>query len=184
MPSRTGAHARLDAHQRGCLQRRARPDHAEPHATIVSSGSSTTARRPPKLPAMREARGQGRRPVVPLGNPLAYRAGTEADRRLFYQHDAHWIPTGRPAPATSSSSTTAVEAGPQLLDGGRGRPAGRLARPVRPRPGGPRSGRRSRSGATPRPERRTSSTPSCRGRTASPTAIRSSATVWAARSSR
>jgi hypothetical protein len=30
------------------------------------------------------------------GNPLAYRAGTEADRRLFYQHDAHWIPEGRP----------------------------------------------------------------------------------------
>src|SRR5262249_5587111 len=25
------------------------------------------------------------------GNPLAYRAGTKADQRLFAQHDAHWI---------------------------------------------------------------------------------------------
>jgi hypothetical protein len=30
------------------------------------------------------------------GNPRAYRAGTVADQRLFYQHDAHWIPKGRP----------------------------------------------------------------------------------------
>ncbi len=28
------------------------------------------------------------------GNPAAYRAGTAADRRLFKQHDAHWIPDG------------------------------------------------------------------------------------------
>ena len=30
------------------------------------------------------------------GNPRAYRAGTEADQRLFWQHDAHWIPEGLP----------------------------------------------------------------------------------------
>ena len=28
------------------------------------------------------------------GNPRAHRAGTEADQRLFWQHDAHWIPDG------------------------------------------------------------------------------------------
>ena len=28
------------------------------------------------------------------GNPQAYRAGTDADRRLFGQHNAHWIPKG------------------------------------------------------------------------------------------
>jgi hypothetical protein len=30
------------------------------------------------------------------GNPRAYRAGKAADRRLFAQHDAHWIPDGLP----------------------------------------------------------------------------------------
>jgi hypothetical protein len=30
------------------------------------------------------------------GNPRAYRAGTAKDQRLFAQHDAHWIPRGRP----------------------------------------------------------------------------------------
>ncbi|MFO0970606.1 MAG: aryl-sulfate sulfotransferase [Gemmataceae bacterium] len=30
------------------------------------------------------------------GNPNAYRAGTNADRRLFHQHNAHWIPKGMP----------------------------------------------------------------------------------------
>src|SRR5262249_24297243 len=30
------------------------------------------------------------------GNPLAYRAGTKADRKLFSQHNAHWIPRGLP----------------------------------------------------------------------------------------
>ena len=28
------------------------------------------------------------------GNPRAYRSGTNADQRLFAQHDAHWIPEG------------------------------------------------------------------------------------------
>jgi len=30
------------------------------------------------------------------GNPIAYRAGTANDRRLFQQHDAHWIPDSMP----------------------------------------------------------------------------------------
>jgi hypothetical protein len=30
------------------------------------------------------------------GNPRAYRAGTKADRKLFNQHNAHWIPKGLP----------------------------------------------------------------------------------------
>jgi hypothetical protein len=30
------------------------------------------------------------------GNPLAYRAGTKADQKLFRQHNAHWIPKGFP----------------------------------------------------------------------------------------
>jgi len=30
------------------------------------------------------------------GNPRVYRGGTAADRRLFAQHDAHWIPRGLP----------------------------------------------------------------------------------------
>jgi hypothetical protein len=30
------------------------------------------------------------------GNPQAYRSGTNADQRLFHQHNAHWIPKGLP----------------------------------------------------------------------------------------
>jgi hypothetical protein len=30
------------------------------------------------------------------GNPRAYRHGTKADQKLFSQHNAHWIPKGRP----------------------------------------------------------------------------------------
>jgi hypothetical protein len=30
------------------------------------------------------------------GNPQAYRSGTNADQRLFKQHNAHWIPKGLP----------------------------------------------------------------------------------------
>lgn len=47
------------------------------------------------------------------GNPRAYRAGTEADQRLFHQHDAQWIPDGLPG------------AGPILIySNGDGRPDG------------------------------------------------------------
>ena len=41
------------------------------------------------------------------GNPNAYRAGTKADRRLFAQHDAHWIPRRPPAGDACWCSTTA-----------------------------------------------------------------------------
>jgi hypothetical protein len=30
------------------------------------------------------------------GNPRAYRSGTNADQKLFQQHNAHWIPKGHP----------------------------------------------------------------------------------------
>ena len=30
------------------------------------------------------------------GNPIAYRAGTAADQQLFWPHNPHWIPQGRP----------------------------------------------------------------------------------------
>jgi hypothetical protein len=30
------------------------------------------------------------------GNPQAYRAGTKVNQQFFFQHDAHWIPRGRP----------------------------------------------------------------------------------------
>src|SRR5436190_5030317 len=50
------------------------------------------------------------------GNPQAYRAGTAADRKLFGQHDAQWIPVGRPG------------AGELLIfNNGAGRPGGNLS---------------------------------------------------------
>jgi Arylsulfotransferase (ASST) len=41
-------------------------------------------------------RGKGGDILYRWGNPVAYRAGTKADQRLFAQHDAHWIPNGYP----------------------------------------------------------------------------------------
>ncbi len=50
------------------------------------------------------------------GNPLAYRLGTEADQRLFAQHDVHWIAEGLPG------------AGDLLIfNNGRGRPEGQYS---------------------------------------------------------
>ena len=40
------------------------------------------------------AAGKGGDLLYRWGNPRAHRAGTEADQRLFWQHDAHWIPDG------------------------------------------------------------------------------------------
>lgn len=40
--------------------------------------------------------GQGGDLLYRYGNPQAYRAGTEEDRRFFGQHDVRWIPEGRP----------------------------------------------------------------------------------------
>ena len=44
-------------------------------------------------------RGKGGDLLYRWGNPIAYRAGTKADQRLFAQHDAHWIPDGNPGAA-------------------------------------------------------------------------------------
>lgn len=41
--------------------------------------------------------GQGGQLIYRWGNPAAYQQGTEADQKLFYQHDAHWISFGLPA---------------------------------------------------------------------------------------
>jgi hypothetical protein len=41
-------------------------------------------------------RGKGGDLLYRWGNPRAYRNGTNADRRFFSQHDAHWIGKGRP----------------------------------------------------------------------------------------
>ena len=41
-------------------------------------------------------RGRGGDLLYRWGNPEAFRAGTSADRTLFNQHDAHWIPAGLP----------------------------------------------------------------------------------------
>lgn len=41
-------------------------------------------------------RGRGGDLLYRWGNPQAYRRGTEEDRMLFSQHDAQWIPPGRP----------------------------------------------------------------------------------------
>jgi hypothetical protein len=40
--------------------------------------------------------GKGGDLLYRYGNPRAYRAGTKADRKLFSQHNAHWIPKGLP----------------------------------------------------------------------------------------
>lgn len=41
-------------------------------------------------------RGHGGDLLYRWGNPQSYRAGAAADKRLFWQHDAHWIPKGYP----------------------------------------------------------------------------------------
>jgi hypothetical protein len=40
--------------------------------------------------------GKGGDLIYRWGNPRAYRSGTNADQRLFAQHNAHWIPKGLP----------------------------------------------------------------------------------------
>jgi hypothetical protein len=58
-------------------------------------------------------RGKGGDLLYRWGNPAIYRAGGTADRRLFFQHNAHWIPKGLPG------------AGHLLVfNNGRGRPGG------------------------------------------------------------
>jgi hypothetical protein len=40
--------------------------------------------------------GMGGRLLYRYGNPAAYKRGTPQDRKLFKQHDSHWIPRGLP----------------------------------------------------------------------------------------
>ncbi len=40
--------------------------------------------------------GKGGDLLYRFGNPAAYKSGSSSDRILFLQHDAHWIPDGRP----------------------------------------------------------------------------------------
>jgi hypothetical protein len=57
--------------------------------------------------------GRGGRLLYRWGNPMAYRAGTDADQRLFAQHDVRWIPEGYPGAGNLT-----------LFNNGRGRPEG------------------------------------------------------------
>ena len=41
-------------------------------------------------------RGKGGDLLYRWGNPRAYERGDSADQKLFFMHDAHWIPPGRP----------------------------------------------------------------------------------------
>ena len=66
-------------------------------------------------------RGRGGDLLYRWGNPRAYRAGTKADRKLFAQHNAHWIPKGLPGAGIFWSSTTAAIGRGDLFVGGRDR---------------------------------------------------------------
>jgi hypothetical protein len=59
---------------------------------IIDHGTTSTEARGHS----RGKRGRGGDLLYRWGNPLAYRAGTKADQRLFAQHDAHWIPRAHP----------------------------------------------------------------------------------------
>ncbi len=56
------------------------------HGTTVAEAAGHTGGR----------RGKGGDLLYRWGNPVAYRAGGPSDRRLFFQHNAHWIPKGLP----------------------------------------------------------------------------------------
>jgi hypothetical protein len=56
------------------------------HSTTTAEAASHTGGRS----------GKGGDLLYRWGNPRAYRVGTVKDQKLFYQHNAHWIPKGYP----------------------------------------------------------------------------------------
>ena len=106
------------------------------------------------------------------GNPRAYRNGTRLDQRLFFQHNIQWIPKG-----------LSGEGHLLVFNNGSGRqpdeyssvdelvpPTDKDGNYIRPKRG--RSARPSRSGATPRRTKTTSSRGSFRAHSAFPTETR------------
>jgi hypothetical protein len=118
------------------------------------------------------------------GNPRAYGRGSEADQRLFGQHDARWIADsfpgaghltvfnngdGRPGATTPRCSSSTCRSLPTV-----GTPSAAMAA----------GGRSARSGSSRRPTGGHSRPTSCPARSVSPTATPSSATARAGASSR
>ncbi|MBK8700354.1 MAG: aryl-sulfate sulfotransferase [Saprospiraceae bacterium] len=63
--------------------------------------------------------GQGGDLIYRWGNPRAYRKGTNADQKLFFQHDVHWAENGSPSLLAfnnrySPDYSTAIEFTPQF----------------------------------------------------------------------
>lgn len=89
-------------------------------------------------------RGKGGDILYRWGNPRAYRAGTEADQRLFHQHDAQWIADGLPGAGhilvynngdgrpDGSNYSSVDEIVPPTADGRYERPPGKPFGPDRP----------------------------------------------------
>ena len=88
------------------------------------------------------------------GNPAGLRAGTAADQRLFHQHDAQWIPKGRPGEGHLLVFNNGSEAARRrILLRRRDRHARRRQRPLYPQAGNGALARTRPSGATPAPKK-------------------------------
>ena len=117
-------------------------------------------------------RGKGGDLLYRWGNPQAYRAGTKADRKLFSQHNAHWIPKGLPG----AGHLLLFNNGPERPDGDIRRWTSWCSLPMRrddiPAGRARLSGRTNPCGATPRPRSRISIRPSSPAPSGWRTAIR------------